>query len=105
MRRIIEVALLAVVFGLIACFTMVILAPVLEERLFPTPVNEVTLTEESAIHTSEEVQPEDMLLEERYEPSSTEEETDSEEQLLNIAYILRKNALECQKWMVQVAGV
>lgn len=104
-RRIIEVALLAMVFGLIACITMIVVAPLLEEKLFPTPVNEVKLTEESATHTSEEVQPEDMLLEERYEPSSSEEESDSEEQLLNLAYILRKNALECQNWLVKVTGI
>lgn len=105
LRRLIEVALLAVVFGLIACCTMIILAPLLEERLFPTPVNEVVLTEESAAHTSEEVQPEDMLLEEQYAPGSSEEETAGEEQLLNLAYILRKTAVDCQNWLVQVAGV
>lgn len=104
-RRAIEVAFLAVIFGLIACFTMIIMAPILEERLFKTPVNEITLTEESAPHTSEEVQPEDMLLEEEYEPGSSEEETDSEEQLLNLSYILRKSAQECQNWLVQVVGV
>lgn len=104
-RRVIEVALLAVIFGLIACFTMIVVAPILEERLFKTPVSEIILTEESATHTSEEIQPEDMLLEEQYEPGSSEEETDSEEQLLNIAYILRKSAQDCDKWLVQVAGV
>lgn len=104
-RRIIEMALLAVVFGSIACFTMIMVAPILEEKLFPAPMNEVILTEESAAHTSEEVQPEDMLLEERYEPSSSEEESDSEEQLLNLAYILKKAATECEGWLVQVTGV
>lgn len=104
-RRVVEVALLAVVFGLIACFTMIIVAPILEERLFKTPANEIILTEESAPHISEEMSPEDMLLEEWYEPDSSEEETDSEEQLLNLAYILRKSAQDCQKWLVQVAGV
>lgn len=105
LRRIIEVALLAVVFGLIACVTMITLAPFLEEKLFPTPVNEVTLTEESTAHTSEEVQPEDMLLEDAYVPGSSKEEIDSEKDLLNLAYILRKSALDCQKWLVQVAGI
>ena len=104
-RRAIEVALLAVIFGLIACFTMIIMTPFLEDRLFKTPVNEITLTEESAPHASEEVQPEDMLLEEKYEPDSSEEVTDSEEQLLNLAYILRKSAQDCENWLVQVAGV
>lgn len=104
-RRVIEVALLAVVFGLIACFTMIIVAPILEERLFATLSNEIILTEESAPHISEEIQPEDMLLEEEYAPNSSKAEADSEEQLLNLAYILRKRAQECQKWLVQVLGV
>ena len=52
-KRVVEVALLAVLFGLIAWLTMGYVAPFLEEKLFPTPVNEVHLTEESAIQTSD----------------------------------------------------
>lgn len=101
-RRIIEVALLAVIFGFIACFTMIMVSPVLEERLFPKPLNEVILTEESPTYISEEVQPEDMLLEEQI---YNENENDSEVALFNMAYLLRKTALSCQRWLVQVTGV
>ena len=104
-RKLLEVVLFAVIFGLIACFTMEYVAPFLEEKLFPAPVNEVILTEESAMHTSDEVQPEDMILEAQNEPGRTEEENGAEEMLVDMAYVLRKTALECQQWMVQVVGV
>lgn len=104
-RRVLEVALLAVVFGLIAWLTMRYVAPFLEEKLFPTPVNKVDLTEESAIHTSDEIQPEDMILEAKNEPGREEEEDDAGDMLVDMAYVLRKIALECEQWMVQVAGV
>ena len=104
-RRLLEVALMAVVFGLIACFTMGYVAPFLEEKLFPAPVNEVILTEESAMHISDEVQPEDMILEAQNEPGRTEEENNAKDLLVDMAYVLRKTVLECQQWLVQVAGV
>ena len=104
-RRVLEVALLAVVFGLIAWLTMRYVAPFLEEKLFPTPVNKVDLTEESAIHTSDEIQPEDMILEAKNEPGREEEEDDAGDMLVDMAYVLRKIALECEQWMVKVAGV
>ena len=104
-RRVLEVALLAVVFGLIAWLTMRYVAPFLEEKLFPTPVNKVDLTEESAIHTSDEIQPEDMILEAKNEPGREEEEDDAGVMLVDMAYVLRKIALECEQWMVKVAGV
>jgi serine protease Do len=80
-------------------------APFLEEKLFPTPVNEVHLTEESAIQTSDEIQPEDMILEAKNEPGREEEENETGDMLVDMAYVLRKVALECEQWMVQVAGV
>ena len=105
-RRAIEVAMLAVLFGLVACVTMVIVSPVLEEKLFPTPINEVKFPEESASYTSEEVQPEDMLLEEKdEEPSIIIEEPDIETQLLEMIYLLKEKVKECEKWLVQVNGV
>ncbi len=106
MRRAIEVAILAVLFGLVACVTMATVSPILEEKLFQTPTNEVTFPEESTIYTSEEVQPEDMLLEDKEEvPSIVVEEPDSETQLLEMIYLLKEKAEECKKWMVQVNGV
>ena len=104
-RRVLEVALLAVVFGLIAWLTMRYVAPFLEEKLFPAPVNKVDLTEESAIHTSDEIQPEDMILEAKNEPGREEAEKDTTDTLVDMAYVLRKAAIECEQWMVQVAGV
>ncbi len=104
-RRLLEVALLAVVFGLIAWLTMGYVAPFLEEKLFPTPVSKVDLTEESAMHISDEIQPEDMILEAKNEPGREEEEKDAGDMLVDMAYVLRKAALECEQWMVQVAGV
>ncbi len=105
-RRAIEVALLAVLFGLIACATMILVSPILEERLFPTPTNEVTFTEESASHTSEEVQPEDMILEDKPETEIIFiEDVDSETQLLDMATFLKDRAVACERWLVQVTGV
>ena len=106
-RRAIEVALLAVLCGLIACATMILVSPILEERLFPTPTNEVTFTEESASHTSEEVQPEDMVLEDKPEPEIIliEEAVDSETQLLDMAFLLKERTDACKQWLVQVTGV
>lgn len=104
-RRMVEVAALAVIFGLVACVTMIIVSPVLEERLFPTPTNEVTFTEESAPYTPQEVQPEDMLLMEKQETVIVTEEQSSEEQLLNMMLLLKESAQACERWLVQVTGV
>lgn len=104
-RRVLEVALLAVVFGLIAWLTMRYVAPFLEEKLFPTPVNKVDFAEETPIHTSDEIQPEDMILEAKNEPGREEEEKDATDTLVDMAYVLRKAAIGCEQWMVQVAGV
>lgn len=108
-RRMIEVAALAVVFGLIACVTMIFVSPILEEKLFPTPTNEVTFTEESIPYTEEEVQPEDMLLEEK--PEQVVElvpvpvPVDTETQLLEMNALLKACAQECNRWLVRVIGV
>ena len=107
-RRAFEVAILAVLFGLVACVTMVIVSPVLEEKLFPTPTptNEVKFPEESTPYTSEEVRPEDMLLEDKEEPPSIViEEPDAETQLLEMIFLLKEKAKACENWMVQVNGV
>lgn len=100
-----EVIFFAVIFGLVACLTMTGLVPFLEEKFFPTPTQNVVLTEESVVRTLEEVQPEDMLLDALDEPVSSELELDSEKLLLEMSYVLRKCAQECETWLVQVAGV
>ena len=105
-RRVFEVALLAVLFGLIACVTMLIVSPVLEEKLFPTPSNEVIFTEETMSHASEEIQPEDMLLEDKVpETSIIVEVPDIETQLLQTIYLIKQKAKECENWLVEVSGV
>ena len=91
MRRALEVAVLAVLFGLIACVTMVFVSPILEEKLFPTPTptNQVKFPEESAPYIKEEVRPEDMLLvDEEPKPSIVIEEPDTETLLLDMIYLL-----------------
>lgn len=106
MRRITEVAALAVVFGLVACMTMLCLSPFLEEKLFPTPTNRVVFPEENPNYTNEEIQPEDMLLEEKATETNVIVETpDIETQLLQTVYLLKELANECSSWLVQVNGV
>lgn len=103
--RLAEVIFFAVIFGLVACLTMTGLVPFIEDRFFPTPMQDVVLTDESVPRTFEEIKPEDMLLDALDEPVSNEVELDSEKMLLEMSYILRKCAQECEKWLVQVAGV
>ncbi len=110
MRRMIEVAMLAVLFGLISCFTMLLVSPILEEKLFPTPSNEVSFTEESVKYTSEEVQPEDMLLEDKESesasvPVAATEEPDAEQELLEVLYFLKDKAKSCENWLTTVSAV
>ncbi len=107
-KRAIEVAILAVVFGVVSCVTMLTVAPILEEKLFPIPtteINEVIFTEESATYTSEEMLPEDMLLEEEQNIDGSREPIDSELQLQELANLLKEKADACKKWMVKVCGV
>lgn len=108
MRRALEVAVLAVLFGLIACVTMVFVSPILEEKLFPTPTptNQVKFPEESAPYIKEEVRPEDMLLvDEEPKPSIVIEEPDTETLLLDTIYLLKQKTEHCKRWLVQVDGV
>ena len=108
MRRALEVAVLAVLFGLIACVTMVFVSPILEEKLFPTPTptNQVKFPEESAPYIKEEVRPEDMLLvDEEPKPSIVIEEPDTETLLRDMIYLLKQNAENCKRWLAQVDGV
>lgn len=106
-RKMIEAAVLAVLFGVVACVTMLTVAPILEKRLFPTPepeVNEVVFTDESAAYTSAEVGPEDMLLEEDQVADGTTEEVDWELQMQEFAEILQKKAESSNAWLVKVSG-
>ena len=110
--RTIEVAALAVLFGVISSVTMVTVAPLLEEKLFPKTVNEVsfeeesiTYEEESITYTSEEIAPEDMLLEDVQQPEIIIETINSEVQLQDFAALLKEKSDQCMNWMVRVSGV
>lgn len=68
MRRTIITVSMAVIFGVFACFTFLVLEPVLSNLLYPEPApEEIVLPEEM-----EEILPEDMLItEEEPEPETT----------------------------------
>ena len=62
LRRTVITALMAVVFGLVACFTFLVLEPVISNRLYPEEEpKEVAFPEETPM---EEMKPEDMLVNE-----------------------------------------
>lgn len=106
MKRVLEVGALAILFGIIACFTMIIVSPIMEERFFPEPTSEVSFPEDPQTPLEEEVEPEDMLLEEEAETvPAVVEEPDGQTQLLRITYMLSEKARECQDWLVEVTGV
>ena len=68
MRRTLLTASMAVIFGLIACFTFLVLEPVFSNLLYPEEEpRQVELREENI---AEEIGPEDMLLEEETEEES-----------------------------------
>ena len=68
MRRTVITVSMAIIFGVFACFTFLVLEPVLSNLLYPEPApEEIVLLEEL-----EEILPEDMLLtEEKPEPETT----------------------------------
>lgn len=66
LRRTVITVVMAVVFGLVACFTFLVLEPVISNRLYPEEeAEEVQFPEETV---TEEMKPEDMLVEEEKEP-------------------------------------
>lgn len=67
LRRTLITVAMAVVFGLVACVTFLVLEPVISNRLYPEEeAEEVQFPEETA---TEEMKPEDMLVEEDKEPT------------------------------------
>jgi len=85
LRRMVITVVLAVVFGLVACFTFLVLEPVISNRLYPEEeAKEVQFPEETV---TEEMKPEDMLVdenkEEAEEPVRAELEDDQIEKLLS----------------------
>ncbi len=65
MRRLLSSIALAIIFGLVACITFVLLEPVINKRINPEPeedpVEQIVFEEESV---AEEMRPEDMIAEE-----------------------------------------
>ena len=102
LKRAIEVVAFAVLFGLIAYITMSIAARSFTEKLFPQPTNEVTFTEETTTYTTEEIEPEDMLLQGEAGANTVPA---GEAHLLETADSLQEIAKGCDSWMVQVTGV
>ena len=83
LRRTVITALMAVVFGLVACFTFLVLEPVISNRLYPEEEpKEVAFPEETP---TEEMKPEDMLVnEEDMEPAEAVEVELVDEQIEEI---------------------
>ena len=83
LRRTLITVAMAVVFGLVACFTFLILEPVISNRLYPEEeAQEVQFPEETV---TEEMKPEDMLVQDEVpdEPVQTELEDEQIEELLS----------------------
>lgn len=109
-RRTIITASMAVIFGLIACFTFLVLEPVFTNLLYPEEEpQQVELKEENI---EEEMKPEDMLLEEETEteppvvPQTVVEKVELEisdyQRLYRLMYALVQKASQS---MVTVTGV
>ena len=101
LRRTVITVVMAVVFGLVACFTFLVLEPVISNRLYPEEeAQEVRFPEETV---AEEMKPEDMLVEEEPEPPeepATEELVDAqiEEQMDSDWKITNCSMRKCQSW-------
>lgn len=83
LRRTLITVAMAVVFGLVACFTFLVLEPVISNRLYPEEeAQEVQFPEETV---TEEMKPEDMLVQDEIpeEPVQTELEDEQIEELLS----------------------
>jgi len=102
LKRAIEVVAFAVLFGFIAYITMSIASLALTEKLFPQPTNEVTFTEETTSHITEEIEPEDMLLQGEAGANTI---PSVEEKLLETADSLQDIAKGCDSWLVKVTSV
>lgn len=102
LKRALEVVAFAILFGFIAYITMTIASRSLTEKLFPQPTNEVTFTEETTSYTTEEIEPEDMLLQGEVGANALPR---GEENLLEMSESLQDIAKGCDSWLVQVTGV
>lgn len=77
LRRTMITVAMAVVFGLVACFTFLILEPVISNRLYPEEeAQEVQFPEETV---TEEMKPEDMLVQDEVEEEPVQAELEDEQ--------------------------
>lgn len=76
LRRTVITAVMAVVFGLVACFTFLILEPVISNRLYPEEEPEEVVFPEETL--TEEMKPEDMLVNEEDVEAQAPEQVDME---------------------------
>lgn len=116
LRRTLITVAMAVVFGLVACFTFLVLEPVISNRLYPEEeAQEVQFPEETV---TEEMKPEDMLVQDEIpeEPVQTELEDEQIEELLSQVQFnledyqalyaeLAQLATEASRSVVTVTGV
>lgn len=101
-KRALEVVAFAILFGFIAYITMLIASYALTEKLFPQPTNEVSFTEESSSLTTEEIEPEDMILQGEANANGL---SNGQERRLEISDTLHEIAADCERWLVQVTSV
>lgn len=95
LRRTLITVAMAVVFGLVACFTFLVLEPVISNRLYPEEeAEEVQFPEETV---TEEMRPEDMLVEEeKQEPEEKEPEGLDDEKIEELLSQVRFGLQEYQ---------
>ncbi len=125
-RRMVEVSLLAILFGAIACATIVLLSPVLENMIFPqeeeetqSEIAEMDFAEEEMEIVAEEISPEEMLTEEMLaeeaaeaaaeaeaaEAAEAQDEVTVKDIVMDEAQFFSELAASCSNWLVTVRGV
>ncbi len=117
-RRTLITAAMAVIFGMVACFTFLLLEPVISNRLYPEEEPESIVFEEET--EENEILPEDMIADEsQMQPEETEPPALEDEQIAQVLsemqlgtndYLtlfneMNKVAKEVQKSIVTVVGV
>lgn len=117
-RRTLITAAMAVIFGMVACFTFLLLEPVISNRLYPEEEPDTVVFLEETVE--EEILPEDMIADEsQMQPEVTEAPALEDEQIAQVLsemklgiddYLSLINGLngvarEIQKSIVSVVGV
>ncbi len=117
-RRTLITAAMAVIFGMVACFTFLLLEPVISNRLYPEEEPDTVVFPEETVE--DEILPEDMIADEsQMQPEATEAPALEDEQIAQVLsemklgtedYLSLINGLngvakEVQKSVVSVVGV